>query len=72
MSDNTDKRVTELEMQLAHLQRMFDQLNDVVTDQSMRLDKIALEQKKLREKVQNSQTGSDGPVDPLDEKPPHY
>ncbi len=71
-SDALSKRVTELEIQLAHVQRLYEQLNEVVTDQAMESDRrlrriVALEThvKQMKEKPQS-------PSDPLDEKPPHY
>ena len=69
---NLTDRVGQLEFQLAHLQRDYDQLNEVVTQQSLanqRLEsKVAaleLQLKQLKEKPQQA-------IDPLDEKPPHY
>jgi SlyX protein len=72
MAKDPQTRITELEIQLAHLQRLFEQLNDVVTQQAGRVDKIAAAQKKLEEKINQTRVGESESVDPLDEKPPHY
>ncbi|MGB7347896.1 MAG: SlyX family protein [Pirellulaceae bacterium] len=72
MAKTSEDRITELEIQLAHVQRMFDQLNEVVTEQALRLDQVVAHQKKLSEKIAKQQNDGDSPVDPLSEKPPHY
>ena len=75
-SDNTAaRRITELEFHLAHQQRMCEQLNEVATEQSRRLDRmertvVRLERqlKELRDQPRQTHEASD----PLDERPPHY
>lgn len=68
-----DERVEELEVALAHQQRLCEQLNEVVTAQTeelMKLTKlIPALQAQLREL--KAAAGSRGPT-PVDEKPPHY
>ena len=34
MAKDPQERMTELEIQLAHVQRLYEQLNEVVTEQS--------------------------------------
>ncbi len=65
-------RITDLEISLTHIQRMYEQLNEVVTAQSLanqrmvqRIDQLQEQIKQLKEKPQPT-------ADPLDEKPPHY
>lgn len=72
MSEPIEERVLRLEIQLAHTERIYDQLNEVVTslsrdaDERDRLIKRLVEQvKDIKGKVEDS-GGSD------DEKPPHY
>jgi SlyX protein len=72
MISESEARITELEIQLAHLQRLFEQLNDVVTQQAGRVDQLAAAQKKLEEKLNQARAAESESVDPLDEKPPHY
>ena len=65
-------RKTELEIQLVHLQRLFDQLNEVVTAQSMELDRVQRRLVTLESQLKDLKTKSAPAEDPLDEKPPHY
>ena len=67
-----DKRLEELEFQLAHLQRQFDQLNEVVTGQADTIDRLQRKISTLEGSVSNLKTASEPATDPLDEKPPHY
>ena len=73
MEKSTEDRVTELEIQLAPAQRLSEQLNEVVTEQSRRLDlverlceRLQTQYKELKERQPESR------FDPVDEKPPHY
>ncbi len=72
---NFDERLERLEMELAHQQRMTDNLNDAVSQQSLDIMRMhrTIERlaKQLEEMVINSE--SDEPLrDIADEKPPHY
>lgn len=66
------QRITELEMDLTHLQRQYELLNEVVTDQAARLDRALKRIEKWEEGLDRLKNSMDGPGDPLDEKPPHY
>ena len=73
MSHDESKRTTDLEIGLAHVQRLYEQLNEVVTKEAMRSDRLqrkvdALEQQ-LRA-VKDKSTEQPGSLE--DEKPPHY
>lgn len=61
-----------LEIQLAHLQRQYDVLNDVVTEIAMQLDKANKRMSKWEQTVDRLKNSSEPASDPLDEKPPHY
>ena len=72
---NFDERLERLEMELAHQQRMTDNLNEAVSQQSLEIMRMhrTIERlaKQLEEMVIN--TESDEPLrDIADEKPPHY
>jgi len=72
---NFDERLERLEMELAHQQRMTDNLNEAVSQQSLDIMRMhrTIERlaKQLEEMVIN--TESDEPLrDIADEKPPHY
>ena len=73
MAKDHQERMTELEIQLAHVQRLYEQLNEVVTEQARRIDllerrchQLQTQYKELKERQPESG------LDPLDEKPPHY
>ena len=68
-----ESRVTELEMSLAHQQRLCEQLNDVVTSQTRQL--IALEKlvPSLQQQLKELKFALKGDQpSPHDERPPHY
>lgn len=72
---NFDERLERLEMELAHQQRVTDNLNEAVSHQSLEIMRMhrTIERlaKQLEEMVIN--TESDEPLrDIADEKPPHY
>ncbi|TWU48376.1 SlyX family protein [Rubripirellula reticaptiva] len=73
-SDKTNAdRLTELEIQLAHVQRMYEHLNEVVTTEAMRGDRIQRKVDALTVQLKEVKSKSAEPAtDPLDEKPPHY
>ncbi len=68
----TDSRLTELEVQLAHVQRLYEQLNEVVTEQAMLADRMTQQFARLQDQVRTLKEKAPTTVDPLDEKPPHY
>jgi uncharacterized coiled-coil protein SlyX len=66
------QRITELECQLAHQQRLCEQLNEVViehTQQLMRLERVIL---RLEEQLKTLREQRKEVFDPSLEKPPHY
>lgn len=70
---NREDKQVELEIKLAHQQRLCEQLNEVVTDhtrQIMQLERVIGELRKqltdLRELRKQEVT------DPREERPPHY
>ncbi|WP_372895994.1 SlyX family protein [Stieleria sp.] len=69
---NEIERITHLEIQLAHLQRQYDVLNDVVTEQAMLLDRVNKRIAKWEQTVDRLKNASEPTSDPQDEKPPHY
>ena len=65
----TDRRVDELEIRYAHLERLVQDLSDVIWKQQRELDALKEATRQLRDKVQ---------VDPglvdasRNDRPPHY
>ena len=72
MSSDPVKRVTELEIQLAHTQREVEQLNEVVTEQSRQLDRVMRLVTGFEAKLDDFKYKVEEKPDLLDEKPPHY
>jgi uncharacterized coiled-coil protein SlyX len=72
MSDGLDERITKLETGLSHLQRLFEQLDEVVTAQSLENQRMERRISQLQEQLKQLKEKPDTGGDPLDEKPPHY
>lgn len=68
---NIEKRATDIEMSVAHLQHDLETLEKAVLDNTEKLDQVLAAVKRLTEKVS---TASDSPEQRSleDEKPPHY
>lgn len=66
-----EKRATDLEMSVAHLQHDLETLEKAVLDNTEKLDRVLTALNRLTEKVS---TVSEPPEErnPEDEKPPHY
>ena len=71
---NFEERLDRLEMELAHQQRTTDQLNEVVSDQSLQMLRLHRTIGQLVKHVEklDSKSKADEPADLADEKPPHY
>ena len=72
MTDPSEMRLEKLEFELAHLNRLYDQLNEVVTEQAMRLDSQSRTIRRLTDQLNELKEKPLPMSDPLDEKPPHY
>ena len=70
-SPNNANRLTELEMSLMHLQGDFEMLNDVVLDNSQRLQKLTLMLQRLTDRLDRVNE-NESPRNLEDERPPHY
>ncbi|MEM0926852.1 MAG: SlyX family protein [Planctomycetota bacterium] len=66
------ERITKLEISLAHLQRQYEILNEVIVEQSKELDRMRKQVQKWERAVESLKHRLDGPSEPLDDKPPHY
>ena len=67
----SEKKIVELEEKIAHLQNTLDDLNMVVFRQGKLIDKLNLETKELKTKLQDfNDSQSNQTVN--DDKPPHY
>tara|TARA_B110000263_G_C14897464_1_gene324615 strand:- start:189 stop:395 length:207 start_codon:yes stop_codon:yes gene_type:complete len=66
-----EKKIVELEEKIAHLQNILDDLNMVIFHQGKQIDKLSIETKELKIKLQNF-NDSQSVQDVNDDKPPHY
>jgi uncharacterized coiled-coil protein SlyX len=66
MAKSTDERLIELEAAHMHLEKLVDQLNEVVTLQHAELERLKRTVAALREQLAGLTAGAP------DEKPPHY
>ena len=69
MNEEFTERLERVESHLAHLERQFDELNQVVIEQAGTLKKLLAHQQRLAETVQNEELERMRSTDP---KPPHY
>ncbi|MEO9594171.1 SlyX family protein [Rhodopirellula bahusiensis] len=68
-----EDRITEVEIQLVHTQRVCDQLNEIVTEMSLEAQRRDREMKRLVDQLKdlkNKVSESGGDLE--DERPPHY
>lgn len=72
MSSQRHDRMMELEIQLAHVQRLYEQLNEVVTAQSLEMNRMERRIAQLQIQLKDLKAKPLPASDPLDEKPPHY
>lgn len=73
MEDQLRGRITELEISLAHLQRLFEQLNEVVTEEASRSDRLQREVRELKQQLRSVKEKPSSEQRSLEEeKPPHY
>lgn len=69
MNDDTAERLERIESTLAHLERQFEQLNQVVIEQARILKRMAAQQQRLAETVETDELERIKATNP---KPPHY
>jgi SlyX protein len=63
-----ETRVDELEMRLAHQERMIVELNDVITAQWKKIDMLERQLQRLGEELE----AMEAVAAPGNQKPPHY
>jgi SlyX protein len=69
-ADNTDQRLTELEIKASFNEDLLDQLNQVIVRQQQQIDALIYELACLRRLAPAEVTGV--PRNPRDDMPPHY
>ena len=68
----TEKKIVELEEKIAFIQNMLDDLNMVVFRQGKLINKLNLETKELKTKLQDFNSAYSDQIVVNDDKPPHY
>lgn len=63
---------TEIEERLAYLERLADELNDVVAQQSLEMDRLKAQVRRLMEREAAREAEGTGGIVVGDERPPHY
>ena len=63
---------TEIEERMAHLERLADELNEVVARQAQEIDRLTARVAMLMEREAAREAEGGGGVILGDEKPPHY
>jgi SlyX protein len=66
---NSDQRIDELEMRIAHQDKAIADLNDVVTLQWKKLEAMERQLRRFGEELE-AQQSSEAPA--ANQKPPHY
>ena len=68
----SEERLIQLEALFTHLQRTVQELDQVIVDQSRRIDLLQRDLKMLAGDVRSVRDASREPRRPEDEIPPHY
>lgn len=53
MLEDLQQRITDLEIGFSHQSQLVDELNEVVTDCNLRIDRLQKENQRLREMLQS-------------------
>ncbi|WP_028603210.1 SlyX family protein [Ottowia thiooxydans] len=69
-SDDTNDRLTALEIKASYGEDLLDQLNLTIYRQQQQIDRLLIELDDLRRRVPEG--GSQTSTNALDERPPHY
>ena len=69
MDERTSERIERLETHIAHLEKQYEELNDVVVQQGRVLSRLQKEFAKTSDAVQNIELER---VRANNQKPPHY
>jgi SlyX protein len=55
MSEEIDERLTELEIRFSHQSVLVDELNEVVTECNLRIERLIRENQRMREMIKSLQ-----------------
>jgi uncharacterized coiled-coil protein SlyX len=69
MDQDLSVRLERIESNMAHLERLCEQLNEVLLDHSKQLTKVAAQQQRISETLEGMERERISATNP---KPPHY
>ncbi|EKV31380.1 Hypothetical protein C882_3753 [Caenispirillum salinarum AK4] len=70
-ADTPEDRIVDLEIRLAHQERMAEELSDVLVEQQRTIDRLTLQLRQVAERMGDLESGwARSPQD--DKPPPHY
>jgi len=69
MAENTEGRLAKVEAALAHVDRLCEQLNDVVTGQGREITRLKKQQARIAASLESAELERIKSTNP---KPPHY
>jgi len=67
-----DFRLTDLEIQHAHLARTVDELNEVVAKQAREIDVLKRRVEMVMQRLASDEASTDGTIPLADQPPPHW
>ena len=65
MGTSPDERLSHLESHFMHVEKLYEQLNEVVIEQQGQIERLTRELRTLREQRASGEAGDESP-------PPHY
>lgn len=67
-----ESRLTELEARYTHLQRVTEDLSEVLLAQTKQIEELQGKLERISSRTEELETSHDVPRRPEDERPPHY
>ena len=70
MENETNERLTAIEMKLAYMEDFANQIQNVAVEQTKTIDKLQKEIKMMSDKIREMSDAAEGDIP--NRKPPHY
>ena len=70
MENETNERLTAIEMKLAYMEDFVNQIQNVTVEQTKTIDKLQKEIKLMSDKIREMSDAAEGDIP--NRKPPHY
>ncbi len=67
-----EARLIDIEIKVSYQEDTIEMLNDIVTKQQQQLNKLQKSLEVLADRMQDVKVQFDDPLNPADERPPHY